>query len=1010
MSGRLGRRWLLAALALLLVAPAVAATPPAGADPWSAFDTPWFSHVGTRDGLPHSVTTAVVQDRRGMIWIGTMGGLVRYDGYHMVRYGARGDDGAELPDSYVRCLLALPGGGVLVGTNAGGLARFEPRSGHFHLYPVGPGGTSDRKIYDLALDPAGGAWLATDHGIDHLDLAHDTISRVTTSAAMAARNFSVMEDRAGDLWVGNDHGLFVRRAGHHGFVRPRPHDAVAARVIDDQVWALYQDRQDRIWAGSGQAGAAYRGRDGHWHAVPHFSGYVRGARRPTVRALLQVDDGSIWIGTDGAGIIAYRPGDTQVRRIDHDPARMSSLPGDSVRALLEDASGNRWAATDVGVARSDARARTAFTVQASPLHQRALASPNVHAVFVDSHGRVWLGLGTGHVDMIDPGNDSIRHLHMTGAQARRNVQAFAEAADGGIWVGGQGVRHIDPRRPDAAATVLPALDNRPVLSLLRTGPYLLIGTYEGVYRYDRRNGTVTHFHHRRGDPGSLASDTVRQIVRIGDQIWYATTDGISIAADAAADGGFRQLRHRPNDPGSLPQDYVGGIVRGADGRIWVSTFGGLAVLDHYRPGAALHFRTIGRAQGLDSSKINAVVLDRHGNPWVSMSNGIARIDARRDRADNLGIRDGQHISGYISIAAASSHGDLLFGGLGGLTVVRPDIRSDGGPPPRLAITQAVINGRALPQATLPRDGQPIDIGRSGRSLRLDFALLDYRAPTETAYSFRMAGFDPAWTDIPRGTPPAAIYSNLPHGHYMLELRAATSGMHPRVVTARFPVTVRPLWFETLPFRLAVAALVLAAVLGLVHLRTLYLRRQAQRLQELVDARTRDLQAANRRLDQLAGTDSLTGLYNRRRFLELAGRMRKHARPGHACMALLDLDRFKRVNDTYGHLAGDAVIRTAAEVLRTHCSQNTLVARFGGEELVACLPDITLEEAMATIERVRATLAREPVVHRRSQIRVTASIGVAALREGESLEQWLSRADDALYLAKRNGRNRCAEAS
>ncbi|RAP57797.1 ligand-binding sensor domain-containing diguanylate cyclase [Oleiagrimonas sp. MCCC 1A03011] len=1005
------RTFLLLALTgwLLLCRAGMAMAAPAAS--WSAFDTPWFTHIGIDEGLPHSVTTAVAQDRNGLIWIGTMGGLVRYDGYRMQRFDTDGKKASALPDSYVRSLLALPDGRILVGTNAGGLAVFDPATNAFHTYPIGPNGTSDAKIYDLSQGRDGIVWIATDRGVDRLDTHTDTIRHVPLGKRLAPRNFSVFEDRAGNLWVGNDRGLFERMAGTRKFVRPSANDdAVSTTVLDDQIWSITEDREGRIWAGSGQSGAVYRDRSGRWHPVPDFSGYDAGARRPTVRAMLETDDGTMWIGTDGAGIVAYRVGAATSQHIDHDPARASSLPGNTVRGLLEDATGNRWVATDLGVARSNGHARTAFAVLSSPLQPRALADPNVHGIYVDNQNRVWLGLGMGKIDLIPADREHLRHLHLGGSQAHRDVQAFAEGPDGSIWVGSQGMARIDPKTFAVHDSVLPELDNKPVLTLLRAGRYLLIGTYEGVYRYDFRNGRLTHFMHQPNDPHSLASDTVRQIVQVGDEIWYATTRGISIAKSAGADTGFRSLRHHDGDAESLPQNYVGGIARDARGRIWVSTFGGLAVIDHYRPNAPVHFRVINQAQGLASDKINAVLIDDDGAAWVSMSNGLAKIDPDTGHARNLGIRDGLHIASYIYIAAAKADGRLLFGGLGGLSVVRPRVQSDDGAKGRLSITAATLNGHDVPPAELPHSGQTLTVDRSGRSLRAEFALLDYHAPRETAYSYRMQGFDETWTHTPKGTPPAAIYTNLPHGRYTLQLRARTHGMYPHVVTTSFPVVVRPLWYETLPFRLAIAVLALLLIFVLVHLRTLYLRRQAQRLQQQVDERTRDLQAANLRLDQLAGTDELSGLYNRRRFLELAEEVRAKAESGHACMVLLDLDRFKQVNDTYGHLAGDAAIRAVASVIRTHCRETDLAARFGGEELVICLPDSSLEQSMQMAERIRETLAQTSIHHQRSRITVTVSIGVAALREGESLQQWISRADAALYAAKDSGRNRCKAAS
>ena len=269
-----------------------------------------------------------------------MGGLVRYDGYRLQVFGARSGSKPGLPDAYVRSLLALPDGSLLIGTNAGGLARFEPADNSFHVYPVGSNGLSDRKIYALADDHAGGVWIATENGLDHLDLRTDAIQQVATGPGTAARNFSVLQDRSGNLWLGNNNGLFVRHAGTDAFVRATPSDQPTTTVLTDQIWALLQDSAGRLWAGSVQAGAAYRDTDGRWHGVPGFSGYPDGTRHSTVRDFLEILPGTVWIATDGSGVVGYTPANGKLWMIDHDPAVPSSLPGDSVRALLQDRSWN----------------------------------------------------------------------------------------------------------------------------------------------------------------------------------------------------------------------------------------------------------------------------------------------------------------------------------------------------------------------------------------------------------------------------------------------------------------------------------------------------------------------------------------------------------------------------------------------------------------------------------------------------------------------------------------------
>ena len=982
----------------------------ASADPWVPFEAPWFDKVSSTEGLPPSIVTALAQDRHDLLWVGTMVGLARYDGYRTQMFDIRGESGKGLPDAYVRCLLAMPDGGLLIGTNAGGLVRFDPATNRFHNYPNGAHGVSDRKIYALDDDHAGGVWIATEQGLDHLDLRSNAIRHVDTGSEAAARNFSVMQDRAGNLWLGNNDGLFVRRAGSDHFERPPQPAGIAATVLANQIWAIQEDSSGRLWVGSGQAGAAYRDTDGQWHPVPGFSGYQQGAQHATVRDFQEVAADTMWIATDGSGVLAYSPGDTAVRRIERDPAVASSLPGDSVRALLRDRAGNVWAGTDLGLARTYLGGRIAFAVLPSPLEQNTLSDTSVRGLHVDSRGLIWIGLSAGRIDVIDLKAGRMHHLRLGGTQTLRDVQAFAEAADGSIWVGTQGLAKVDPATFAIRSSVLPALENTPVLTLQRDGRRLLIGTYDGLYRYDTRTHVLDHIKHDPSDPTSLASNTVRQIRRVGSHWWYSTSRGISIADDTFASRGFRNLHHREGDPATLPGDSVSAVTVDPQQRRWISTSGGLAVSSSSRD--PWHFTSIGVAEGLDSDKITSALSDDLGHVWASTSSGISVVDARTHAVRNLGPRDGLHIRSYhyADAAARAPGGTLMFGGLGGLTVIRPGQPAAENPDAPLAITHAQIGATALPFGKLPRDGDTVTLDQRNRNLRVDFSLLDYRNPADTSYSYRMAGLEESWTDIPMGAKPSANYTNLAHGDYVLYLRATTHGMHPHTVGSRLLVEVPPRWYETWFSKLAAIALLIGLVVLLVHLRTLYLRRQARQLQQQINEHTRDLRAANRRLDELASTDGLTGIYNRRRFLELARAACEQSQEHSICIALFDLDRFKLINDTHGHLAGDAVIRGAVEVIRQHCRQGDLLGRYGGEEFVLCLPDTSVAQASDIAERVCVAMAGTAVPYQGQPIRVTVSIGVTALRPGESIEQWLSRADKALYEAKRNGRNRFAVAS
>jgi diguanylate cyclase (GGDEF)-like protein len=164
----------------------------------------------------------------------------------------------------------------------------------------------------------------------------------------------------------------------------------------------------------------------------------------------------------------------------------------------------------------------------------------------------------------------------------------------------------------------------------------------------------------------------------------------------------------------------------------------------------------------------------------------------------------------------------------------------------------------------------------------------------------------------------------------------------------------------------------------------------------------------KQVQRLAVTDSLTGLHNRRHFFDLAStefeRARRYNRP--VSILLWDTDHFKRVNDTYGHVVGDQVLRIVAQRCRENLREVDILGRYGGEEFIALLPETDLSSALQAAERLRLAFSQNPISVQDWSIHLTISIGVASLTElGPSLENLLSWADQALLTAKETGRDR-----
>ncbi|MDX1572043.1 MAG: GGDEF domain-containing protein, partial [Xanthomonadales bacterium] len=294
------------------------------------------------------------------------------------------------------------------------------------------------------------------------------------------------------------------------------------------------------------------------------------------------------------------------------------------------------------------------------------------------------------------------------------------------------------------------------------------------------------------------------------------------------------------------------------------------------------------------------------------------------------------------------------------------------------------------------DGQPATFAAGHDQFTFRFALQDLRNPEAVRFSGRLRGFEENWSEWSRTA--EYTYGSLEPGAYRFEVRGRDSTGQISTAPA-FEFAVVPPWHQRTGPRLA-ALLGLFLFGGIVaavamRIRNRQLRRQNRMLEQLVRDRTRALSDANRQLKDLADSDGLTGLANRRRF-DAALADLWNLRP--LALLMLDVDHFKAYNDSNGHLAGDDLLRSVASILHSEAGRyGATAARYGGEEFTVILPDCNREEAAEIAEGLRRQIE--------TKTPATISIGVAgAVDEDRQPADLVERADRALYRAKELGRN------
>jgi diguanylate cyclase (GGDEF)-like protein len=980
-------------------------------DGWDRLSTPIFVNLGRAQGLLHPVVKALAEDRDGFIWVGTQGGLSRYDGYRFRNFLHRENDPTSLPSNVISDLAADGRGRLWVASYSGDVSRFDPVTDHFRLFPEPAGQRPRGGIAAMIGDGGNGVWVGTSAGLEHIDGETGQVIRFDHRAddpfSLPNNRISALaRSRDGTLWIGSYQGLARLSPGGDHFASIALSDS-QGRAVTELISGLTEDSEGRVWFATAQSCIGRVDDNGVGHCMVDLSSPLQGG--PMSIRIVEGRPGELWVGRISSGITVVTMATGQARQIAHDPSVSVSLADNMVRMLLKDRSGLVWAATNLGVSVINP-ANLAIDSVLPSTRPGGLLDGNVIALAADSDGRVWLGLKDHGLAILDPDRGVITPFGQPGEILAGGVIGLAAAPDGSVWLGGVsgpslfrvfGTKLIRP--PFHTENIGPIRAIMPLAGQLWLGAGPLID-------YDPASGEARIFRHDANED-SLIDDSVGTMLAAGaDRIWVGTRRGLELFSRDS--GQFRHFNHRSGDPQSLPGDLVSCLLTDRRGRLWVGTLGsGLAISEKLAAIDKPIFRSISAATGLPNDNIGALQEDNQGRIWASTADGLAVIDPDNFSVEALDLGDGVVIQAYwVAASAKLPDGTLLFGGGGGLTVVHPDKLERWRYQPPLVITAIRINGNTQPTGW--GDAPPaLRLTPDQRSLSVEFAALDFSAPDKLHYAYRLEGFDRDWinTDAAHRI---ASYTNLPPGSYRLLLQGSNRDGRPTGVLA-LPLVVLPAWYQSWWFRALVASLVVTSFVSLLQVRTAFLRRRGRLLEQLVARQTKDLTEANQRLAELASRDPLTEIFNRRAFLEFAERDVELARRSGRAVSLLmiDIDHFKRVNDSFGHSAGDEVLRSVVRHIGIELRDGDLFARMGGEEFVVLMPDTDRAAAQLVAERLlQAVASGDHMIRRDGTMSITVSIGLADGTPPESVQDLINRADNALYRAKDSGRNRVIVAS
>ena len=900
----------------------------------------------SHDGLEQQSVEALAQTPDGYLWLGTSAGLVRFDGNEFIPFLSRNHPG--LPSDRIHS-LEVDGDRLWIATHRG-VAWME--DGEIHAADGPKAGSRGS-----AAVPGGGVWVAHKDG--------PLLVRGAPEAASALE--AALQQFSGHPLFARDGSAWLVDVGPGRVLRWDPDDGgvTAVDVPDTRYLDLLLELPDGSVLAADTRSLHRVTRDG----ATRLDDDVVGAR-----AALSRPDGSILLATEG-GLLVLEP-DLSLRGL------LRPELGHGIRSLLRDREDNLWVGTtENGLVR--VAAVDASTLPLPPQDR----GRSVAALFGDSAGGLWISAPcAGAVRLVD----GVQDRRLDTELVNSCVWSFAEHPEGSLWLGswGGGLTRYDLESGLVDGTWGEAEGLDPAVLAIEPNPAggLWLGTETGLYRLE------------------------------DDRAWAVLVDGL---------GQVHNLKHDAD--GTLWIAAASGVFTlGPDGADQVSTVGARDVhlleqgvlLATYGRGLLLQGEDaepipLGRELGFEDDFLGRFFVSPDGMLWISGNAGLVRVDPAGLAA---ALRDQTRVPGLLRLTSADGlpntecnggAGSTGFvdgagllhvptmNGVGLVDTGRLAASEPGVPVPRIEWVRTPERPFEPPPAAL-------DLGPGEREIEVGYTGLLLSAPEQIRFRYRLGGG--SWKHT--GSRRTLLLSHLPPGEYPFEVQARLAGADWSESTLVL-LRVRPTWYETAWFRWGLMLLAILTILGLVR----YYRRREAVVQALVDDRTKELAEANALLAARANEDALTGIASRRLFDDRLELYWQTARRSGSPLSLLmiDVDRFKALNDRYGHPTGDACLQQIAARLQGCCRRSLdVVARYGGEEFAVLLPDADPEGALRVARELWSAIRDAPLdVGSGRSVKAAVSVGVATRRPDEGLEprDLVAAADRALYRAKESGRDK-----
>lgn len=762
-------------------------------------------------GFPQGSVYAVIQTHDGYIWLGTLKGLVRFDGIRFRIFNK--ENTGQLKDNSITALLEDTGGALWIGTSEGGLSCLK--NGEFITYTLEecPG---LKEISTIFQDRAGVLWMGTlNSGLTCLKNGiFKTYNR--KDGLVGTRVQALLEDKEGRLMIATGAGLAIQTSP--GRFMPwharAPYPGKVDR-FDKYIISMIAGVKGGLWIGCSDG--LYRLEDD----TLTYYGPDDGLPNPKIRCLYEDKNQNLWAGTDGGGLIRVKNGKIETL------STAEGLECNYISALYEDREGSLWVGTlEGGLHRLRDTSIITYTTREGLSHEK------VKCVIEDRRGSLWIGTEGGGVNRLKDGKLapvlSVREGLLSDV-----VNCIMEDSAGNIWIGTDAGLNRFRQGKLIGFTTGNGLSSNRILGLLEDKKGVVwIVTSNYIHQFHQGRFTVFS----PAALGKTAYESIQYLYKDREgNFWFILNNSMSL---------YRLKNGKITTIEGLVNNDVESFYEDNEGTFYIGTRGGLSRL------AGGKFTNYTAQNGLIDSNIRHIMEDLTGNLWLASRVGISRV-SKKELSDfargeieivhpvTFDELDGMKGS-WCEDGTRTRDGRLWFTSSLGLVMIDPgDIKNNPLPPP-VIIEEMRMDGESV---DIHREPAVIPPGK--KRMEFQYSAPSFLKPGKITFKIKLEGYDSDWVDV--GHDHSATYTALSPGKYTFKVTAGNSDGIWNPTGAFFSFYVIPPWYKTWWAFLIYGATVLLIMYLVVRWRSWRLVQDKQKLEQIVEERTEKINDQNRQL-------------------------------------------------------------------------------------------------------------------------------------------------------------------